>query len=120
MVHNEMTGLELLQLMFDGKIPQPSMAKTIPMKGVSAIKGNVIFEVKADSRHLNPMGGVHGGFMATVIDTVTGCSTQTILDRGIKYSTIDLNVKMLKPIPLDTALIAEGKVINSSRRLVVS
>ncbi len=117
---SKMSGLQLLQSMIADELPHPAMADTIPMKGVSVKKGNVIFEVKADHRHLNPMGGVHGGFMATVIDTVTGCAVHTMLEAGVNYSTIELNVKMLKAIPVDIALIAEGNIINCTRRLAVS
>lgn len=120
MARNEMTGLELMQAMINGKLPRPPMAETIPMVGVSAEIGKVTFEVKADARHLNTMGGVHGGFIASVLDTVTGCAIHTTLEANIAYSTIDLNVKMLRPIPLDAPLIAEGLIINKSKRLGVS
>ncbi|NVJ60659.1 MAG: PaaI family thioesterase [Gammaproteobacteria bacterium] len=115
-----MSGLEFIQAIIDGKIPHPSMAETIPMKMVKAIQGEVTFEVKADDRHTNPMGGVHGGFAATVLDSITGCAIHTELEPGIGYGTIDLNVKVVKPIPKDETLIATGRVINISKRLGVS
>lgn len=90
------------------------------MEVSSVKKGNVIFSVKADGRHINPLGGVHGGFAATVMDSVTGCAIHTMLEPAIGYSTIDLNVKMLRPIPLNTDLIAEGNVINISKSIAVS
>lgn len=116
----DMTGLDLMRAMIAGEIDHPHMADTIPMKGVSANEGHVVFEVVADKRHLNPMGGVHGGFAATVIDTVTGCAVHTVMSSGVGYSTIDLNVKMVRPIPLDIPLIAEGNLINKSRRLAIA
>ena len=60
-----MTGLELMQAMLDGAIPPPSIASTIPMQGVSVASGKVVFQARADERHLNPLGAVHGGFAAT-------------------------------------------------------
>ncbi|MBT5186294.1 MAG: PaaI family thioesterase [Kordiimonadaceae bacterium] len=117
---NEKTGLELLKAMMTGDIPKASMADTMPSELIHAEEGLVRFLVTADERHLNPMGGVHGGFSATVLDTVTGCAVQSVLEPGVKYTTINLNVKMIRPIPLHKELIAEGQIINKSRRLAVS
>ncbi|MCF6299901.1 MAG: PaaI family thioesterase [Proteobacteria bacterium] len=120
MLIDNMTGLEIMQAMVQGSIPHPSITKTFPMKCVLAKKGKIIFQVKADERHLNPLGGVHGGFSATVMDSVTGCVVHTMLDAKVGYATVDLNVKMLKPVPRDTKLIAEGTIIKVSKSLGVS
>jgi uncharacterized protein (TIGR00369 family) len=117
---SEMSGLELVQAMVEGKLAHPSMADTIPMRATEAARGHVKFTVRADKRHLNPLGGVHGGFAATVLDSVTGCAVHTVLDVGVGYGTVDLNVKMLKSIPLDRELMAEGRVIHLSRTIGVS
>lgn len=115
-----MSGLEIMRAMIDGRIPPPSIAKTIPMKGISAEPGRIVFEATADDRHLNPLGGVHGGFAATVMDSVTGCAVHTVLEPGVGYATVDLSVKMLKAVPKNTPLIGEGKVIYVSKSLGVS
>jgi uncharacterized protein (TIGR00369 family) len=117
---SEMSGLELVKAMIDDTVPHPTMADTIPMRITDAGRGYVKFTARADGRHLNPLGGVHGGFAATVLDSVTGCAVHTMLDAGVAYGTIDLNVKLLKAIPLDQDLIAEGRVIHLSRSLGVS
>lgn len=116
----EMTGLEFLQAMIDGHIPRASISETIPMDLHSISKGEASFNVKADQRHLNPLGGVHGGFAATVLDSVTGCAVHTTLEAGVGYGTIDLNVKMCRPVPKDKTLLAIGKVINLSKNLAIS
>jgi uncharacterized protein (TIGR00369 family) len=115
-----MSGLAFVQAMVGGEVPHPSMADTIPMRAVEASRGYVKFMVRADNRHLNPLGGVHGGFAATVLDSVTGCAVHTLLEAGFGYGTVDLNVKMLKAIPLEEELIAEGRVLHMSRSLGVS
>ena len=117
---NEMTGLELMQAMIDGHLPVPSISKTIPMELTIVEKGRCVFEATADENHLNPMGGVHGGFAAVVMDSVTGCAVHTMLDAGIGYGTVDLNVKMCRPVPVNTLLYGEGKVINMSKSLGIS
>lgn len=83
-------------------------------------EGSIHFKVQADSRHLNPLGGVHGGFAATVLDSVTGCAVHTLLEAGIGYGTIDLNIKMCRPIPKNKELLAVGTVLNMSKNLGIS
>lgn len=116
----QMTGLELMQALAAGDLAMPNMAKTMPMTMESAEANRVVFAVTADERHSNPMGGVHGGFAATVLDSVTACATHTVLPAGVGYGTIELNVKMCKAIPFNRTLRAEGKVVNVSSRLVIS
>lgn len=115
-----MTGLEIMQAMEQEVIPYPPMTETVPMKFIVVERGRIVFEVKADKRHLNIFGGVHGGFSATVLDTVTGCAVHTMLSAGTGYATIDLSVKMLRPVPKDVPLLAEGTIINVTKSLGVS
>ena len=116
----EMTGLQLLEAMCAGKIPAPSISVTIPMQPYQVTHGSIHFKAKADHRHLNPLGGVHGGFASTVLDSVTGCAVHSMLEAGVGYGTIDLNIKMCRPIPQDKELIAIGTVINMSKSLGIS
>lgn len=116
----EMTGLQLLEAMCTGQVPAPSISETIPMLPYHVALGSIHFKAKADQRHLNPLGGVHGGFAATVLDSVTGCAIHTMLEAGVGYGTIDLNIKMCRPIPKEKELIAIGTVINMSKNLGIS
>lgn len=115
-----MSGLELMQAMANGHFPPASISETIPMKPVEVAYGTAVFEATADHRHLNPLGGVHGGFSATVLDSATGCAVHTVLEPGVKYATVDLNVKMLKPVPQNKPLIAKGTVIHTSKSLGIA
>jgi len=116
----EASGIELLRAMKDGKIPYPSIADTVPMRFTELENGSIKCVIKADSRHINPLGGVHGGFVSTVLDSMTGCAIHTMLEAGVGYGTIDINIKMMRPIPLDEELQAEGLVLNLSKNLGVS
>ncbi|WP_032032276.1 PaaI family thioesterase [Acinetobacter baumannii] len=116
----KMTGLNFLKAMIEGHIPPASISKTIPMQPTEISEGSVTFKAQADHNHLNPLGGVHGGFAATVLDSVTGCAVHTMLPAGVGYGTIDLNVKMCRPLPQNQVLIATGKVINLSKNLGIS
>jgi uncharacterized protein (TIGR00369 family) len=120
MTKEALSGLGFLQSIVDGKAPMPTMAETIPMDIAAVTPGSVRFVATAGKQHLNPMGGVHGGFAATVLDSVTGCAVHSLLDPGIGYATVDLNIKMVKPVPQDRELTAIGTVIHMSSRLAVS
>ena len=120
MVQADLGGLEFLQSIVDGKALMPPMAQTIPMAIISVAPGSVFFTATAGQQHLNPLGGVHGGFAATVLDSVTGCAVHSLLESGVAYATVDLNVKMVRPVLPDRELTAIGKVIHMSGRLAVS
>ncbi|VWD60863.1 PaaI family thioesterase [Burkholderia contaminans] len=115
-----LSGLDLLRAAVSGDAPLASIAETIPMRPLDVELGYVKFSARADDRHLNPLGGVHGGFAATVLDSVTGCAVHSMLDAGVGYGTVDLHVKMLRPVPRDVDLVAEGRVIHLSRSLGVA
>jgi uncharacterized protein (TIGR00369 family) len=118
--HNTLNGLEYTQAMAARKIPMPAMATTIPMQCVAAERGAVVFTARADERHLNRADNVHGGFAAAVLDSVASNALRTMLEAGVSFVTIELNVKFLRPVPRDCELRAEGKSISVSRRLGVS
>ncbi|MBX9428498.1 PaaI family thioesterase [Ralstonia pseudosolanacearum] len=111
-MHPQLSGLQLLQAMARGELPRASISDTIPMTMASIDAGSVRFTARANKRHLNPLGGVHGGFAATVLDSVTGCAIHSILEAGVGYGTVDLSVKRVKAVPEDTPLVAEGRVLH--------
>ncbi len=115
-----LSGMVLLQQIVDGDRPHPSIADVINMRFEVIEKGRVVFSAVADERHVNPMDGTHGGFCATLLDSVTGCAVHSMLEAGVAFGTIELSVKMMRPVPRGKRLIAEGKLINISRSLGVS
>ncbi|TCR06457.1 uncharacterized protein (TIGR00369 family) [Neorhizobium sp. JUb45] len=115
-----MTGLELLQASAAGLIPAASISQTMGMREMEVEKGRVVIHARADSRHLNPLGGVHGGFAATLLDSVTGCAVHSMLDAGIGFGTVDLGVKMMRPVPRDQDLVAEARVTHLSRSIGIA
>ncbi len=116
----ELTGLEHLQAIIGGDIAPPSIFDTMGMFDLTATQGAVTLGCQATEKHCNPMGGVHGGFAATVLDSVTGCAVHSMLEAGVSYGTVDLAVKMMRPVPINTPLIAEAKVTHVSRSLGIS
>lgn len=120
MDHLEMTGLELLRAVAAGHLPPSPMAATVPMSFTEVDAGFVKLTARAGDQHLNPQGGVHGGFAATVLDSVTGCAVHSMLEAGVGYGTIDLHVKMLRPVPCDQELLAEARLVHLSRNIATS
>jgi len=116
----EISGLELLRRMVDGAHHRSAMAETIPMTFLEVAAGHVKLSACADARHLNPLGSVHGGFAATVLDSVTGCAVHSMLEAGVGYGTIDLQVKMLRPVPVQQKLMAQGWAVHVSRNIATA
>ena len=96
----EMTGLQLLEAMCAGKIPTPSISATIPMQPYQVTHGSIHFKAKADHRHLNPLGGVHGGFAATVLDSQSQVVQFTLcLKRVSAMAPLISILKCVAPFP---------------------
>lgn len=114
-----MTGLELLRAGKANKVVVP-MGKTMNLDIDRIEEGYVEFRAVASEAHLNPMGGVHGGFAAAALDSSLGCAVHTRLAAGERYATVDLNIKMTKAIPVGKELTATGKVTHLGRTIAVS
>lgn len=116
----QMNGLEYLTAIKNGELPSSAMGQLIPMK-LSVVRENYVeYEVYPDERHFNLQGGIHGGFCATVLDSVTGAAVHTTVDAGVSFSTIDLNVKMLKAMKNSETYTAIGEVIRIGRNVLTS
>lgn len=110
------SGLEFLQLIVDGKIPQPPMGSTLGFRLIGVTKGHATFEGDPGEHLLNPMGTVHGGFMATLLDSALGCAVMTTLPVGRAYTTVQLGVNMVRPAFEHTATLrCEADVIHAGR-----
>jgi uncharacterized protein (TIGR00369 family) len=120
MDQDAMSGLAIMQALVDGSMPHPSMADTMGFRQIEVSEGCARFRARADERHLNPAGTVHGGYGATLLDSVLGNAVHTRLEAGAGYVTVDLDVKMLAPIPLGEDIYAEAKVVRVTRRIGVA
>ena len=115
-----LSGLEYMRKIVSGELPHPSFAATVPMVFREAEAGRILIEATATGAHLNPLGGTHGGFVAAVLDEATGSAVHSALGVGETPATVELNVKMMRPLPQQTPLIVEGRLINLSRSLGVA
>jgi uncharacterized protein (TIGR00369 family) len=115
------TGLELMQAMLRGGTPYPPIAKTLDFTIVAAGPGHAIFQGTPGMAHLNPMGSVHGGWFATLLDSALGCAVHTRMAVGQGYTTAELSVNMVRALTPKVARVrAEGKVIHCGRQLATA
>lgn len=116
-----MSGLEYMQAMATGSVPGPPIADLLGMSMVEVGEGFAVFSIEPAEYLYNPIGSVHGGVAATVLDSVMGCAIHTMLPRGVGYSTVELSVNYVRPIAGGTPrLFGRGKVVHSGRRLATA
>ncbi|MEU7879405.1 PaaI family thioesterase [Microbispora bryophytorum] len=113
-----MDGLEFLRSIADGRSPQAPISLTLGFTLVSADPGTVVFEAETGEHLYNPMGTVHGGYFATLLDSALGCAVMSRLREGMAYATAQLNVNLLRPATEATGrLRVVGTAIHIGRTL---
>ena len=128
-----LSGLELIRAIQEGKAPPPNIALLLGMNMSEADEGRVVFSLEAKPEFANPLGTVHGGIHATLLDSAMGCAVHTTLPAGVGYTTLELKVNYVKAISLDAGTLtcvgqvihvggrvatAEGRVTDSAGRLL--
>ena len=116
-----MSGLEVFAEMLAGRLPPPPIARTMNMSLHRAEHGVAEFRGVPLAEYFNPLGTVHGGWAATILDSALGCAVHTILPAGVAYTTIEFKVNLVRPISDRTGeVICIGKVIHAGRTTAVS
>ena len=115
------TGLEILQAMLRGEIPYPPMARTLNFTLLEVGAGRAVFQGTPRFEHYNPLGSVHGGWFATLLDSALGCAVHTTMPPGRGYTTAELGVNLVRAITTKvTRVRAEGRVVHSGRQLATA
>jgi uncharacterized protein (TIGR00369 family) len=115
------TGLEFLNGMLAGKYPAPPIAETLDFWLVEVEFGRAVFQGRPLLRHYNPLGSVHGGWFATLLDSALGCAVHTTMPAGKAYTTAELKVNIVRPLSTKVPLVrAEGKVIHGGNRMATA
>jgi uncharacterized protein (TIGR00369 family) len=116
-----MTGLELLRAIAAGEAPGAPIAELIGFEPVEAQEGRVVFAAVPGPEHYNPIGAVHGGLAATLLDSAMGCAVHTTLPEGVGYTTLELKVNFTRAITTDTGrIVCEGKVLHRGGRVATA
>lgn len=115
------TGLEIMQGLLSGELPYATIAKTLDYLLVSVSRGHAAFQGTPGRAHLNPMGTIHGGWFATLLDSALGCAVHTMMPPGRAYTTAELSVNIVRALtPQVPRVRAEGKVLHCGRQLATA
>ena len=116
-----LTGLQMMQAMLAGELPYAAIAKTLDFMLIDVGPGRAVFQGTPGPQLLNPMGSVHGGWFATLLDSALGCAVHTTMPPGRGYTTAELGVNMVRAISTKVPRVrAIGQVIHSGRQLATA
>ena len=113
----ELSGLDYMQRLIAGEFPPPPIAELLGFALVEVGDGRAVCRGTPGEQHLNPIGSVHGGYAATLVDSAMGCAVHTTLPAGVGYTTLELSVNLVRGIsPATGPVLCEGTVIHAGRR----
>ena len=115
------TGLEQMQAMLSGSMPYPPIAQTLDFALVEVELGKATFQGTPQVMHYNPLGSVHGGWYATLLDSAVGCAVHTMMPVGRGYTTAELSVNIVRAASHKSGpLRAIGTVIHCGKQLATA
>jgi uncharacterized protein (TIGR00369 family) len=116
-----LSGLEFMRAIASGEHPPPPIARLLDMSLVEVEHGRAVFALEPAEWMYNPIGSVHGGVAATILDSCMGCAVHTTLDAGVGYTTTDLQVRYLRAMRAGGGrVLAEGRVVHAGRRIATA
>ncbi len=115
------TGLEIMQAILNGELHYPPIAQTLDFFLVEVSDGRAVFQGTPGFAHLNPMGTIHGGWFATLLDSALACAIQTMIPQGKIYTTTELSLNIVRALtPKVPRVRAEGNVLHCGRQLATA
>ena len=112
-----MSGLDFVRAIFEGKLPAPPIMQNVEPFDSTAEHGHVVFHSVPGFRHYNPIGSVHGGYAAILLDSAMGLAVHTALPVGTGYTTLEFKISFIKGMTEDTGPVrTEGKTLSVGRR----
>jgi len=117
----KLPGIEYMRSIVAGEVPPPPIAVTMRFAPIEVEEGRAVFAGEPGEEHYNPIGVVHGGYAATLLDSALGCAVHTTLPAGVGYTSLGLEAKYVRPITRDTGrVICEANVLYRGRRQATS
>jgi uncharacterized protein (TIGR00369 family) len=106
-------GIEIFRAIFEGRLPPAPIGLTLDFLPIQVDPGFAVFQGRPQERHYNPMGTVHGGWFATLLDSALGCAVHSALPAGKAYTTLELKLNLVRALTADVPRVrAEGKIIH--------
>jgi uncharacterized protein (TIGR00369 family) len=116
-----LTGKQILQGIIDGRLPHPPMSRSLSFWITEVGDGLAVFEGEPGEHLFNPMGGVHGGWALTLIDSACGAAGHTTLPAGVGYGTLETKANFVRAIaPTTGTLRCEGRVLAQGRTILTA
>lgn len=113
----KLPGIDYIRAIASGELPPPPIARLLEMEIVEAEEGRAVFALTPAEWMYNPIGMVHGGIAATILDSCMGCAVHTTLPAGVGYTTTDVQVRYIRAMGGATGrVLAEGRVVHGGRR----
>ena len=114
----ELSGIELFRKLMSGELPGAPIAELMNMWIHEAEPGRIVFAGRPDLQHYNPIGSVHGGYAGTMLDSCMSCAVQSMLPKGMGYTTLEYKVSLVRAISHKTGTVyAEGQAIQVGSRI---
>jgi uncharacterized protein (TIGR00369 family) len=114
-------GLGFLKAMIDGTLPRPPISELFNFHLIEVENGRAVFEGIPEISYYNPIGTVHAGFTATLLDSALGCAIFSTLVKGDTWTTLELKLNLVRPLTKDTGPVrAEGRIIHRGRTVATS
>jgi len=115
-----LSGLEMMQAIRDGQLPGAPIAGLMNFRMHSVEYGKVIFRGSPEFAHFNPMGGVHGGWYGTILDSALGCAVASTLPRGSLYTTLEYKVNLTRALTPGTLVDCTATIQHAGRSTAVA
>lgn len=117
---NGLTGLEYLTRVMQLNLPHAPMHEIMNMTIMGVEYGQIVYQFSPQPCHINLQGGIHGGYYASILDSITGGAGHSTIETNQKIVTIDLNTKMLRPLQVGQQYKGIGKIVNKGREIIVT
>jgi uncharacterized protein (TIGR00369 family) len=115
------TGLEILEAIFAGELPRPPIGDTLDFVPIHVERGLAVFQGRPQRKHYNPLGTVHGGWFAALLDSAVGCAVHSTLPAGKGYTTLELKLNIVRALTDAVPLVrAEGKLVHGGRQVATA
>ncbi|MBX3606391.1 MAG: PaaI family thioesterase [Piscinibacter sp.] len=116
-----LTGMQVFEAMFDGRLPSPPIGTTLSFLPVHIEPGYAVFQGRPQFEHYNPLGTVHGGWFATLLDSAVACAIHSQLPAGKAYTTLELKMNIVRALTDKVPLVrAEGRVVHPGNQVATA
>jgi uncharacterized protein (TIGR00369 family) len=117
----ERTGMEIFEAIFAGQLPAAPIGDTLDFIPIRITPGLAVFQGRPQRRHYNPLGTVHGGWFAALLDSAVGCAVHSTLPARKRFTTLELKINMVRALTEAVPLVrAEGSVIHAGRQIATA